>query len=191
MRDGPAGRDRGRLPSTFHGKGNFVFAISSRTLSIRDKAFPRRGMTMKPVFNLANELAGDPNRIRLTQELTLNAARPEMGLRGDNGLFGSPTWWQNLSNGKIPTLEIVGIIDRTYCAGQGDSGPPNMVDLLTDAGSIEAVGIYVNDKADVALFKPGRRVSVVYALEKLKKQPASDGGVNYSRVAVKMSVSME
>lgn len=66
-----------------------------------------------------------------------------------------------------------------------------MIDLVTDEGSVEAVGIYLNDKSNVSMFQPGRRAKIVYALEELKKQPAPDGGVNYSRVALEMSVSAD
>ncbi|EMI40263.1 hypothetical protein RRSWK_07223 [Rhodopirellula sp. SWK7] len=36
---------------------------------------------------------------------------------------------------------------------------------------------------------PGHLVHVVYALDELKRQPAADGGVNYSRVALEMAIS--
>lgn len=64
-----------------------------------------------------------------------------------------------------------------------------MLDLKLGDGTVINVGIYVNDKRDVELFKIGRRASVVYALDELKQQPAADGGVNYSRIALEMAVS--
>lgn len=66
-----------------------------------------------------------------------------------------------------------------------------MVDLELKDGTVCAVGIYVNDKSDVGLFRPGYKVSVVYALDELKQQPAADGGVNYSKIALAMAVSLQ
>ena len=148
------------------------------------------GSEMKIVFDLAKELKENPQRVAVTQALTQNPARPEMGLRGTNGLFGSDAWWENLRQGKIPTVEIAGTIKRAYRAGHNETGHPDMIELETDDGLTETVGIYVNDIADVALFKPGRRAAVRYALEELKKQPNPQGGVNYSRVAVEMAVGV-
>ncbi|WP_235862404.1 hypothetical protein [Pseudomonas kilonensis] len=66
-----------------------------------------------------------------------------------------------------------------------------MLDLELKDGSVRAVGIYVNDREDARLFRPGYKASVVYALDELKQQPASDGGVNYSKVALEMAVSLQ
>lgn len=43
----------------------------------------------KIVYRLAIDLAGDPEHVALAQALTLNAAKPEMGLSERYGLFGS------------------------------------------------------------------------------------------------------
>lgn len=56
---------------------------------------------------------------------------------------------------------------------------------------MKSVGIYVNDRADLTLFRIGCRVDLVYALDELKKQPGMDGGVNYSKITLEMAVSVE
>lgn len=146
---------------------------------------------MKTVYDLATDLKADPQHVELAQALTLNSAKPEMGLKGKHGLFGSDTWWTNLRMGKIPTLEISGKIERAYCAGQGDTGAANTIDLRTDDGSLEMVGIYLNDERDVGLFQLGRRARILYALDELKKQPGPNGDINYSRIAVEMAVATD
>ena len=146
---------------------------------------------MKKVFDLAEELRSNPKRVELTQALTLNLSKPSMGLKGSHGLFGSPEWWASIKSGTMPLKRFSGIIERAYYAGQGGSGPNNMIDIVTDDGKLEAIGIYVNDPSDVNLFAKGHRAEVVYALDELKQQPGPEGHVNYSRVALAMSVSTQ
>lgn len=148
------------------------------------------GNPMKLVYQLDEDLKNDQERVSLTQNLTLDKSRPFLGLRGTHGLFASYEWWDNILQRKMPLLFVSGVIQRAYIAGQDQQGVNNMVDLKLDDGSVRAVGIYTNDKADVQLFKPGYRVSIVYALDELKKQPAPDGRVNYSKVALEMAVSL-
>ena len=144
---------------------------------------------MKLVYLLSDELKNDPNRVKMAQELTLDPARPLMGLKGSHGLFASDEWWENVYAEKIPLSFIKGVIESAYIAGQDEEGINNTVDVKLEDGSTVAVGIYTNDVADVSLFKPGCLVYVVYAFDELKRQPARDGGVNYSKVAVEMAVS--
>jgi len=146
---------------------------------------------MKKVFDLAEELRQNPKRVELTQALTLNASKPNMGLKGSHGLFGSPDWWTSIEAGAMPLKRLSGIIERAYYAGQGGTGPNNMIDIVTDNGTPEAVGIYINDPLDVNLFTKGHRVEIVYALDELKQQPSPEGLVNYSKVALAMSVSTQ
>lgn len=144
---------------------------------------------MKTVYDLATALNADPEHVELVQALTLNSAKPSMGLKGKHGLFGSADWWESLRQGDMPTLEISGTIEGAYCAGQGDTGAPNTISLRTADGTLEMVGIYLNDERDVVLFQIGRQARVLYALDELKSQPGPDGKTNYSRVAVEMAVS--
>ena len=152
--------------------------------------FGMKDIAMKLVYQLSEELKNNSERVSLTQALTLDDTRPSMGLRGSLGLFGSQLWWNNIQQGVMPLLRISGVVRRAYCAGQDPTGENNMVDLELVDGSVRTVGIYVNDKIDIGLFKPGHKVEIVYALDELKHQPAVDGGVNYSKVALEMAVSL-
>ncbi|WP_245641728.1 hypothetical protein [Paraburkholderia bannensis] len=146
---------------------------------------------MKFVFRLEDELRANPNRVALTQALTLNVSKPNVGLKGRHGLFGSPEWWASIQAGKMPLLFIKGVVQRTYFSGQNERGANNTLDLKLDDGSVRAVGIYVNNSEDVKFFHVGSRVSIVYALDELKLQPANDGGVSYSKIALEMAVSID
>lgn len=151
----------------------------------------KTNVPMKLVYRLEDELKADPEQVRLAQELTLNASRPTMGLKGTHGLFGSNEWWSRIANREVPLSFLSGVILRAYVAGQDGGGENNTVDVLLADGSVTSAGIYVNDKTDIALFKTGCQVEVVYALEELKKQPARDGSVNLSHIALEMAVSLE
>lgn len=149
------------------------------------------GVPMKLVYQLSEKLKADPKQIALAQALTLNTSKPHMGLKGTYGLFASSEWWESVSQGKMPLLFISGVILQTYVADQDEGAPIDTIELKLDDGSKRYVGIYVNNDNDIKLFRPGCRAEIVYALDELKKQPAEDGGINYSKVALEMAVSTE
>lgn len=149
----------------------------------------RLDFPMKRVFLLSDELKRNPDRVALTQALIKDESRPFMGLKGNYGLFGSQEWWESIELRKMPLLFVSGKVSRAYVAGQDRSAANNTVDLIVRDGSILPVGIYANDKRDVELFREGCWVEMVYALDELKLQPASDGGVNYAKVALEAAVS--
>ena len=150
----------------------------------------KAGVPMKRVYLHSEKLKADPERVAAAQALTLNRSKPLLGLKGTHGLYGSTEWWTSIEQRKMPLLFISGIIRRAYVAGQDGGDSNNGVDLLLEDGSVRAEGIYVNDKADIPLFRVGCRVELVYALDELKKQPAQDGGINYAEVPLEMAVSL-
>ncbi|GGY25100.1 hypothetical protein [Paludibacterium paludis] len=150
----------------------------------------KSGVPMKRIYLLSEELKNDPEQIALAQALTMNTSRPTLGLKGTYGLFGSHEWWENIEQHKIPLLFVSGIVLRVYIAGQ-DGYENNTVDLLMEDGSVRDAGIYVNDNRDIPLVRVGCRVELVYVLDELKKQPAPNGGVNYSKIALEMAVSSQ
>ena len=145
---------------------------------------------MKRVYLLSEELKKDPEQIALTQALTLNPAKPQLGLKGVHGLFASEAWWQSINQKKMPLLHISGVVVRVYVAGQDQEEKNNTIDIALGDGTTQSVGIYTNDPDDIDLFQVGCKAAIVYALDELKKQPAFDGGVNYSKVALEMAVSL-
>ena len=146
---------------------------------------------MIPVYTLTEALAQDPARVTRTQSLTLDSAKPLMGLKGRHGLFASDAWWDSIKAGRIQTQTVTGSIERTYFAGQ-DSRRGDQVNSfilrLTDGSTVDE-SIYMQRKQDIALFVPGAMVTMVYALDELKAQAAADGGVNYARSVLEVSVS--
>ena len=153
--------------------------------------FDNTDVRMKLVYQLSEELKIHPESIAKAQAMTLNASKPLLGLKGTYGLFGSQEWWASIEQRKMPLLFVSGIIRRAYVAGQDGGDENSGIDLLLEDGTIRAEGIYVNDNADIPLFRVGCRVMLVYALDEMKKQPAPDGGIYYSEVTIEMAVSLE
>lgn len=146
---------------------------------------------MKLVYLLSRELKANPQRVELTQALTLDQSRPNMGLKGTYGLFGSQEWWDSIEQRRMPVLLLSGVIKDAYVAGQDPSEINNTIDLMLDDGSVCEVGIYVNDELDISLFRVGCRADIVYALDEMKEQPDVDGGINRSKTALEMAVSLQ
>ena len=132
---------------------------------------------MKLVFRLEDRLRADPMQVHLAQTLTLNPSKPQMGLRGRHGLFGSPEWWASIREGKMPLLFLAGVIQRAYVAGQDEREKNNTIDLKLDDGSERVVGIYVDNTEDADLFLPGQR-------ERREEQVHAAGGEEAQENAV-------
>jgi hypothetical protein len=143
---------------------------------------------MRMVYRLTVDLAAKSDHVALVQALTLDGARPFLGLQGKHGLFDSHEWWQSIYNGKMPLRYLHGIVNDVYEAGQDLCGENNSIDITLPDGAVESAGIYVNDPADIALFRVGKRVAIVYALDELKSQPARGGGINYVKHALEMAI---
>lgn len=146
---------------------------------------------MQLVYTLTDALAKDPTRIAKTQSLTLDPGKPHFGLKGSHGLFASEAWWESIRTGRIQTQTVTGIIERSYFAGQ-DSRRGDQVNSFTlrlDDGSTVDESIYTNHRQDIKLFVPGARVTMLYAFDELKAQPAADGRIHYARTVLEVAVS--
>ena len=143
---------------------------------------------MIPVYTLTEAMAQNPTRVTRTQSLTLDSAKPLMGLKGRHGLFASDAWWDSIKAGRIQTQTVTVSIERTYFAGQ-DSRRGDQINSFTlrlaDGATVNE-SIYTHRKQDIALFVPGAMVTMVYALDELKEQPASDGSVNVARIVLEV-----
>lgn len=144
--------------------------------------------SMRLVYRLSEELANDPGQVADTQSLTLDPTRPEVGLKGSCGLFGSPEWWSSIDSGRIRKKIVSGVITRIYVAGQDRSELPNAFDIRCDDGGTQMEGIYVNSKEDVVLYEVGKRVDVVYVLDEMKA-PSSNGMADYLDIVFEVYVA--
>ncbi|KAF0811238.1 hypothetical protein IGB42_04296 [Andreprevotia sp. IGB-42] len=151
----------------------------------------KASIPMRLVYSLSQALIDDPKDVALTQALTLDTTKPRLGLKGAHGLYGSQQWWINIEQRKMQLLFIRGVIQRAYVTGMDHSDENNTIDLLLDDNSIRMEGIYVNNKADIKLFRVGCRVELVCVLDELKRQPAPDGSINYLEIPLEMAISLD
>ena len=144
----------------------------------------------KMVYELAKELDANPEQVAKTQAMTLNASKPQMGLLGDCGLYGSKEWWQSIEEGRIEVRVYSGTIQRLYIAGQeADEDEGKDFEYLCNDGKVRRESCMVNNDGDLDLYRPGAVVTLMYALDKLKKQPARDGGENFAEILLEVTVS--
>jgi len=143
---------------------------------------------MKLVYRLEDDLSRDPDQVALTQALTLDQSRPDMGLRGAHGLFGSPEWWASIRNGQMRLMRSTGVIESVYTAGQDARDEDNEFVLRQDDGTTHTESCYVNHDADRILFKVGHRVEIAYALDELKER-GDNGEPLFSEIVLSMAVS--
>ncbi|NHZ84198.1 hypothetical protein F2P44_33870 [Massilia sp. CCM 8695] len=146
---------------------------------------------MKIVYELSEKIKADPQSVVDTHALTLDSSRPQMGLKGAFGLYATEEWWDSIYQAEMETLYVSGVIVEAYVAGQEHLNCNNEVDLMLSDGTVQPVGIYVNNKADTSLFQIGHRVDIIYALDELKEQPSKNGELNYLKIALEMAVSLE
>lgn len=143
----------------------------------------------KRVYELATELAANPARAAKAQALTLNEDKPLMGLLGDHGLFGSREWWQSIDQGRIEVRVYKGTITRLYVAGQdADEEQGKDFEYVCDDKIIRSASCVAHNDDDLELYREGANVALAYALEKLKKQPSKDGGVNLTEVLLEVVI---
>ena len=140
---------------------------------------------MPIVYRLSTELKREPELVQLAQALTLDAARPLLGLKGDHGLYGSDEWWENIRAGLIRSETRNGVIQRLYRAGM-DSGPkPNSFEMICDDGTVWNESIRAN-VGDRNLYQVGNIVRAVYIHDR-RKAPDRAGG-QFVRILIEIRI---
>ncbi|MDG4952730.1 MULTISPECIES: hypothetical protein [Actinobacillus] len=140
------------------------------------------------VYDLKDRLRKEPSYMELIQKVTLDDNKPNIGLKGRYGLFGSIEWWQNIENGVIKTSLVQGEIVRLYKAGQDDMDEYNSFDLLLDSGELWSESIYLTDIKNKSLFKLKSKVSIFYVHDE-RKGSIDTNEVTYSNTVIEMAVS--
>ncbi len=110
------------------------------------------------------DLREDTETIQLVQRATLNTK--EFGLEPDVALYGSDEWWRAVSDGRIGTHSVSGIVSRVYMSGHGD-----WPEFEVDSGSEKTRWTRVGDQS---LYELGREVKVEYVLQKRRTSALGD-----------------
>lgn len=142
---------------------------------------------MKVVYSLRNDLEKDQSRIRDTQSLTLNDAKPLLGLKGNKGLFGSEEWWSNIESGVIEGECVTGVIASLYVAGQERLDHPNEFEFTLNDGSSRSEAILTDDPNSISAYAIGRQVQIHYAYDELKC-PLRNGLPQYLDFVIKIEI---
>lgn len=135
-----------------------------------------KNVTLRLIYTLEEALNHDVELIKKTQALTLDDSKPMMGLRGAYGLYGSVEWWNNIKNGVMPLLYMNGRISDIYASGQDTGTVPDTCDLITESGEVHSLSFYANDSVNEKMYKIGKMVNLVYALDPLKKEMFDEKG---------------
>ncbi|MCO1337076.1 hypothetical protein MO867_22390 [Microbulbifer sp. OS29] len=144
--------------------------------------------SLKLVYTLYDALKNDPERVKLTQELTLDETRSHMGLKGTHGLFGSDEWWDSVYTRKIKLKFLSGVITSTYYAGMDSDRRHNSYELKLENGSLHLESFYANNKKDIKMYRVGRKVLIAYAQDELKKDK---GRGRYSETPIEIAISYD
>ncbi|PJF03080.1 hypothetical protein [Acinetobacter seifertii] len=129
----------------------------------------------KLVFDLrsSSSILMDENYIRNIQKTTLDK-ETTMGLKGDNGLYATLEWWENIENGNIETCWVKGVI-----IGINEENPfidgNKMITIRVNQTNKEIFQdiVFTNEREkniNEDLYKVGNEIVSVYILDKLKDE---------------------
>ncbi|MDC5386253.1 hypothetical protein OHW71_05645, partial [Acinetobacter baumannii] len=129
----------------------------------------------KLVFDLrsSSSILMDENYIKNIQQTTLDKGTT-MGLKGDNGLYATVEWWENIKNGNIETYCVKGVI-----VGINEENPfidaNKMITIKVNETNKEIFQdiVFTNEREKIIseeLYKVGNQIVSIYILDKLKEE---------------------
>jgi len=129
----------------------------------------------KLVFDLksSSSILMDENYIKNIQQTTLDKGTT-MGLKGDNGLYATVEWWENIKNGNIETYCVKGVI-----VGINEENPfidaNKMITIKVNETNKEIFQdiVFTSEREKIIseeLYKVGNQIVSIYILDKLKEE---------------------
>lgn len=129
----------------------------------------------KLVFDLrsSSSILMDENYIKNIQQTTLDKGTT-MGLKGDNGLYATAEWWENIKNGNIETYYVKGVI-----VGINEENPfiegNTMITIKVNGTNKEIFQdiVFTSEREKTnseELYKAGNEIVSIYILDKLKEE---------------------
>jgi hypothetical protein len=128
----------------------------------------------KLVFDLrsSSSVLMDENFIRNIHYTTLDKGT-SMGLKGDNGLYATAEWWENIKNGNIETYCVKGVIvgvneENSFIEGN------TMITIKVNGTNKEIFQdiVFTSEREKIIseeLYKTGNEIVSIYILDKLKE----------------------
>lgn len=129
----------------------------------------------KLVFDLrsSSSILMDENYIKNIQQTTLDKGTT-MGLKGDNGLYATAEWWENIKNGNIETYYVKGVI-----VGINEENPfiegNTMITIKVNGTNKEIFQdiVFTSEREKTnseELYKAENEIVSIYILDKLKEE---------------------
>lgn len=112
------------------------------------------------------KLRDDVEYIKQVQKATLECN--DFGIQQTHGLFGSPNWWKNIEEGKLPVHTLRGTISRGYMGSMGDW--PEFQVTNQDDASTESFTRRCHTRDQDAEYQVGRKIEIDYVWQKFKER---------------------
>lgn len=124
------------------------------------------------------DLSQDHRRVKRIQKATLETE--DMGLLPEIALFGSNEWWNAIKDGRIPKLELSGIISKVNDISRG-AWPMCVIDANGEKTEWTRYG-------DDTLYKAGRGIRLEYVYQKWKPSKTNKSLGDKVKVVLKVMI---
>lgn len=136
---------------------------------------------MTDALTTVYSLAADTEQVEAIQKATLTTE--EFGIQQTHGLFGSPEWWQQISDGNLQLHTARGHITRVYMGSMGDWPAFKMA---TASGEELTWTRMATSKELSVLYREGAVVEVQYVIQLHK--PKSWNGATETKCVVAVRI---
>ncbi|MFV5373174.1 hypothetical protein [Acinetobacter pittii] len=142
-------------------------------IKIEDINLLEQGYKLVFDLRLSSSILMDENYIKNIQQTTLDKGTT-MGLKGDNGLYATAEWWENIKNGNIETYCVKGVI-----VGINEENPfvegNTMITIKVNGTNKEIFQdiVFTSEREKIIseeLYKAGNEIVSIYILDKLKEE---------------------
>ncbi|WP_060466069.1 hypothetical protein [Acinetobacter sp. LMB-5] len=142
-------------------------------IKIEDINLLEQGYKLVFDLRLSSSILMDENYIKNIQQTTLDKGTT-MGLKGDNGLYATAEWWENIKNGNIETYCLKGVIveineENPFIAEN------TMITIKVNGTNKEIFQdiVFTSEREKTIseeLYKAGNEIVSIYILDKLKEE---------------------
>lgn len=142
-------------------------------IKIEDINLLEQGYKLVFDLRLSSSILMDENYIKNIQQTTLDKGKT-MGLKGDNGLYATAEWWENIKNGNIETYCLKGVIveineENPFIAEN------TMITIKLNGTNKEIFQdiVFTSEREKTIseeLYKAGNEIVSIYILDKLKEE---------------------
>lgn len=96
----------------------------------------------------------------------------EFGIEPTHGLFGTKEWWNQIANGSLPVVTLVGVIAKCYMGSMNDWP---MFDLIDAQGEKTSWTRQVNAREQDSSYREGSMAEIDFVLQNSRPLAWSKG----------------